>query len=256
LASTQVYFGPGDSLYAYSSADGDLMLCLVNTGAGDFGCTQIQVDRIGASAQALRPAHTPPQYVTDKTFQVIPTNDILSPYHITLYYTNAEVSGYQTATGLSWTTGPYVVKTDGSIASEYSVPVPTYVLSSTRAVGNYGTTGRWIWGQFNTFSGFAAGAPPLPLAYRGPEAGGRSSSPDRFWATSPFSQVIESHAPEGFYAFRLRTLTGEVVWEKVGPYESGNSVVLIPSLPAGLYLLEWVSAEGHPIAHQRVLCLP
>ncbi|MCX7605774.1 MAG: M43 family zinc metalloprotease [Bacteroidia bacterium] len=255
LANTVVYFGPGDSLYAYSSTDGDLILRLVNRGNADYGCTQVQVDRTGTNAQALRPGHLPAEYVTDKTFRVIPTYDIANPYHITLYYTNAEVTGYQTTTGVSWNTGPYVVKTSGSIASEFTAPVPTYSMSSSRAVGTYGTTGRWIWGQFNTFSGFAAGSPP-PLAYREET----SSPPEKylqgFHAASPFQDVLHFSAEEAFLTLRLRSLTGTVLWEASGPYQPGRYALAAPNLPAGLYLIEWVGTGNTSLAHQKVLHLP
>lgn len=258
LATTTVYFGPGDSLYAYSSADGDLMVCLVNTGSGDYGCTQVQVDRTGTTAQALRPGHTPPQYVTDKTFLITPTNAVNSPYNITLYYTSAEVSGYQTTTGQSWSTAPYVVKTTGSIASEYTSPMPTYQMSTVRAVGAYGMAGQWIWGQFSGFSGFAAGAPP-PLALPPQVSEETTGTPERkrsFFGVSPFGDELQVGAGEAFHALRLRTLTGLLVWEAEGPFPSGMHRFRAPALPAGLYILEWIGPQGQILAWQKVLCLP
>lgn len=255
LASTTVYFGPYDSLYAYSDADGDLMVCLSNQGGFDYGCTQIQIDRTGTTAQALRPGHTPPQYVTDKTFLIVPTNDATNPYHITLYYTNAEVNGYQTTTSQSWNTAPYVVKTAGSISSEYTAPTPTYQLSANRAVGTYGTTGQWIWGSFNTFSGFAAGAPP-PLAYRSEAYAEAAATPSGFWAVTPFADKLEFAAEAPFGVVRLRTLLGTAVWETAGPFLAGHYQLQAPNLPAGLYLLEWATPSGEVVATQKVLRLP
>lgn len=255
LATTTVYFGPGDSLYAYSNADGDLMACLVNTGTGDYGCMQVQVDRTGTSAQALRPGHTPPQYVTNKTFLITPANVITSSYNITLYYTNAEVSGYQTTTSQSWSTAPYVVKTAGSIASEFAAPAPTYQLSAMRAVGTYGTTGQWIWGQFSSFSGFAVGAPP-PLAIYPAAKVVTPESRGGFWAVSPFSQQLLLHSNEAFSGLRLRTLAGATVWEVTGSYAAGEYWLAGVDLPAGVYLLEWVGAGGEALACQKVLRLP
>lgn len=254
-ASTSVYFGPGDSLYAYNPANGNLMLCLVNTSAADFGCTQVEIDRTGTNAQALRPPHIPAEYVTDKTYRVIPANSTTGSYHITLYYTNAEVSGYEATTSQSWNTAPYVVKADNSITAEFSAPTPTYQLSSVRAVGNYGTTGRWIWGRFNGFSGFAAGAPP-PLAQRPPAPAEAAPEPYRFWAESPFQGILRFQAEEAFATLQLRNLAGAVLWQALGPFEAGSYSLHAPSLPAGVYVLEWVGGSGQLLARQKVLALP
>lgn len=255
LASTTVYFGPWDSLYAYSSADGELMMCLANQGDLNYGCTQIQIDRTGTSAQALRPGHTAAQYVTDKTFRVIPTSTGTNPYHITLYYTNAEVNGYTAATGQSWNTAPYVVKTQGSISSEFTAPSPTYQLSGTRAVGPYGATGQWIWGRFDGFSGLAVGAPP-PLAYRFPPEKVFEPSKRGFWAVSPFQEALIVGSETSFEGLRLRSLSGTIIWEIREPSEAGTHTFFLPHLPAGLYLLEWIGAEEVVLGYQKMLRLP
>jgi len=254
-ASTTVYFGPGDSLYAYSDADGDLMLRLVNQGNADYGCTQIQVDRTGTSAQALRPPHTTPEYVTDKTFQVTPANPSSNPYHITLYYTNAEVNGYESTTGQSWTSAPYVVKTAGSIASEYSAPVPTYQLSPVRAVGTYGTTGRWIWGAFDSFSGFAAGAPP-PLFYRAETTPSKEKPSPAFWIVSPLREELIFAVGEPTRTLCLLTPEGKVLWSLEQPMPEGIYTMPMPPLPAGVYIAQWLGEGGMPLAQQRVVVLP
>ncbi|MDW8417630.1 MAG: M43 family zinc metalloprotease [Bacteroidia bacterium] len=252
-ASTAVYFGPGDSLYAYSSADGDLMMCLVNLSTINHGCTQVQVDRTGTNAQALRPSHTAPQYVTDKTFVVTPTTAGTPSYAITLYYTNAEVGGYQTTTGMSWNTAPYVVKTAGTITSEYSAASPTYQLSPVRAVGNYGSTGQWIRGTFTSFSGYAAGAPP-PLAYR--EEYEMEMPENRFWIASPVSATLNFSSAQPFQALRILSLEGKVVWEIQGHFDPGEYATSAPPLAAGTYIACWMGENGHILRQQKLVWLP
>lgn len=253
LASTSVYFGPGDSLYAYSSSDGELMMCVVNLGVSDHGCTQIQIDRTGTTAQALRPTHTVPEYVTDKTFVVTPTTPGSPSYAITLYYTNAEVNGYQTTTGMSWNSAPYVVKTAGTISSEYSAATPTYQLSPVRSVGNYGSTGRWIRGTFTSFSGYAAGAPP-PLAYT--ESHALQAEESRFWVASPVSSVLSFGAGQPFQVFRILSLEGKVIWELQGEFEAGSYATTAPSLAPGSYLACWMSRNGQVLHLRKLIWLP
>lgn len=185
----------------------------------------------------------------------MPTTSTSGSYNITLYYTNAEVSGYETATSQSWNSAPYVVKADNTISAEYSAPSPTYQLSSSRAVGTYGTSGRWIWGQFSGFSGFAAGAPP-PLAWRPSSESEGSAERYRFWAESPFQNLLQLEAEQPFYALQLRNLAGTVVWQAVGPFAAGRYNLHAPNLPTGVYLLEWVEASGETLARQKVLALP
>ncbi|MDW8235988.1 MAG: M43 family zinc metalloprotease [Bacteroidia bacterium] len=255
IASTSVYFGPGDSLYAYSSGDGDLMLCLVNLSSANHGCTQIQIDRTGTNAQALRPDHVAAQYVTDKTFLITPASAASANYAITLYYTNAEVSGYQTTTGVNWNTGPYVVKTAGSISAEYGAPIPTYQLSAVRAVGNYGTTGRWIRGEFSSFSGYAVGAPP-PLMYREDSISKSTSPVPAFWIASPTSQELVLRAGASFHTLRILSLAGQVLWEARHDFQEGFYILSAPTLPAGMYIVQCIDETERVLFMQKVLWLP
>src|SRR5206468_8780050 len=103
---------------------------------------------------------TPANDVMNKTFKIIPTNDNPSgTYQITLYYTQAEVQGWQTATG----------QTLGSIQI---VKVPTQISNVTPAnpngagpvtvvtpvVGSLGTNTTLTFTFSNACSGLGAGA--------------------------------------------------------------------------------------------------
>ncbi len=252
LTSTSTYFGPYDSVYVYSP-NGRLMVRLVNLDVNDYGCTTVQIDRAGASAQALRPGHTSSQYVTDKTFLILPTNNAINPYNITLYYTTAEVNGWQTATGNTWSSQGYVVKTDGSIASEYTAPAPTYALSGV-TTGTI-TGGAWAFGNFSTFSGFAVGVPPPPL-YRVPEEVTDESRPLPLLVESPWREALRVHVKEPLTELRLYNLSGELLWRTAEPLREGWHVFLSAPWPAGLYLLEALPADGGLPQRVKILHLP
>lgn len=93
--------GPLEEVYFYDVA-GRIMAKIKNLTAFDYGCTQIQIDRAGSTSAQFWNNNTS-NYLASKSFKVIPTNNTATGhYQITLYYTNAEVTGWQTATGLSW----------------------------------------------------------------------------------------------------------------------------------------------------------
>jgi hypothetical protein len=255
ISTRTIYFGPWDSVYVYSPS-GRLMVNLVNAGGHDYGCTSVQIDRTGTSAQALRSGHTPPQHVTDKTFLILPTtNSATNPYHIRAYYTNAERVGWETATGNTWSAQAYVVKTAGSISAEFGAPVPTYTLSGGPTTGTL-AGGFWARGSFTGFSGFAVGSPP-PL-YRPAEAPARSEAPmGLFFAENPWSDHLRIWSGEPIGGLRLWNSTGKLVWqthERALP--AGWHETVLPDLPGGVYLIEWMTPEGLTVARQKLWRLP
>jgi hypothetical protein len=254
LTTKSVYFGPQDSVYVYSP-NGRLMVTLVNQGTHDYGCTSIQIDRTGTSAQALRPGHTPPQYVTDKTFLITPTTgSTTNPYTIYLHYTSAEKTGWETTTGNTWSAQAYVVKTAGSISAEYSAPTPTYTMDGVTTGTLAG--GFWAKGNFTGFSGFAVGAPPpLFRALEHPHA--ESLADPRFYAENPWSDRLRIWCGEGVGALRLWSVEGRLIWQtQEARLPAGWHEVSLPTATAGLYLLEWVSPEGLTLHRQKLYRLP
>ncbi len=256
--STQVYVGPEDSLYVYSPTEGKLLLHIVNLSSRDYGCTEVGIDRAGSGVLPLRADHTTNQAVTEKTFRLSPRNAYPDgPYALTLYYTNSEVVGYESATGQSWEAAPVLVRAEQSIATEYTAPQATYVVSERRVIGNYSTTGRWIRGEFLRLPGamgFAAGAPPAryeaPLSLQAPIPAARA------WVVSPFSAELRFFIEQPFHSLWLYNLAGSVVWQATGPFEAGNYSLSAPNLPAGAYLLEWVGPSGEILARKKILALP
>lgn len=257
-ASTQVYLGPGDSLYAYTPTEGKLLLHIANLSNQDYGCTEVELDRTGTGVLPLRADHSTSQAITEKTFRLIPRNPHSEgPYALTLYYTSSEVSGYENATGQSWDSAPVLVRAEESIAAEYTASQPTYVVSQSRAVGDYGTVGRWVRGEFLRLPkgmGFAAGAPPA--RYEAPLSLPASEPAAAAWVVSPFSGQLQFSIEQPFQGLQLRNLTGSIVWQATGPFDAGRYILPAPTLPAGAYLLEWIGRAGEPIARKKVLALP
>jgi hypothetical protein len=164
-ASRAEYLGPNTDIYFYDQVTRKLMARIQNLSGFNYDCTQVIIDRSGTGATPFW-NNTPANYLMDKTFHVIPTNNNPSgSYNITLYYTQQEVSGWQTATGQSLsnillvkTTNPIFLVTpsnpSGGGTTVTGIPAISSVGSNTGLTYNF-TTG---------FSGFGAGAVGVVLA--------------------------------------------------------------------------------------------
>ncbi|TMI65701.1 MAG: secretion protein [Bacteroidetes bacterium] len=168
LNSTKtIYLGPFADVYFYSSADNELMTRIQNLTSFDYGCTQVTVDRAGnTSAQFWN--NDASNYLLSKSIKVVPTNNTTAGnYQITLYYTGAEVSGWQVPTGRLFANNQIIKVSNGFNIPDVT-PSNVHLDDVTIAGATAGTTGttRSIKSEFkNTgFSGFGAGYPCSPLS--------------------------------------------------------------------------------------------
>ncbi len=81
--------------------------------ASNYGCTDMYVSSAGTGATQYGASVNVLDYRMDKQFTVVPTNVVTGSSTITFYFTEAEVAGWETATGNS-RTALYVVKDNGS----------------------------------------------------------------------------------------------------------------------------------------------
>ncbi|HEU5168121.1 MAG TPA: T9SS type A sorting domain-containing protein [Chitinophagaceae bacterium] len=163
-SSRSVYLGPNADVYLYSSADGELIGRIQNLSSHDYGCTSIQLDRAGTGSSPFWNTNTA-NYLMNKTFRVIPTNNNPSgQYTITLYFTAAEVAGWQTATGQSWA-NIQLIKLPSQISNVTPAnPEPDGVGTVqvvTPILGMLGTHYTLSYPFSNGFSGFGAGIPGI-----------------------------------------------------------------------------------------------
>lgn len=155
--SRSEYLGPNSDVYFYSSG-GDLLARIRNLSSHNYGCTQIEIDRAGTSSVQFWNNNTA-NYLMNKTFRVIPTtNNPAGNYEITLYYTAAEVNGWQTATGQTFN-NIQLVKVAGQILSV--TPATPNAAGTVETViptrGTLGTNYTLTYTFTNGFSGFGAG---------------------------------------------------------------------------------------------------
>ena len=162
--------GPNKTVHFYDPTSGDVMMTLVNTSAFDYGCVTVEVDRSGTTSAQFNTA-TPADYLASKTFTVVPTNaNSAGTYNVTLYYEEAEIAGWETASGNNRTNAE-IVKVDGSNAINDVTPgnAGTYTISSSAStLGSFGSDATFTASFSTGFSGFgvgvynpAAGTPPV-----------------------------------------------------------------------------------------------
>lgn len=164
--SDEVYLGPNAEVHLYDG--GELIASIQNNSSHDFGCTSVTIDRTGNGAQEFWYSADATKNIADKTITVTPTtNNPSASITVTLYYTDAEVSGWETATGKSFLADAKVIKNPGNIANVTpGTPFPDGpnieqdVVSSTYHPSNLAYS---ITATFNSgFSGFGMGDPGTP----------------------------------------------------------------------------------------------
>lgn len=156
LTNDNEYLGPNADIYLYSG-NGDIMARIQNLSNHDYGCTQVNIDRVGNSAQFITGESDVLKKVFDKTLLITPSNNNpLGNYAITLYVTNAEKTGFE-AEGRTWNTQGKIFKMPIAINSAILSTARTFATNLTK---NTFLNGFFIRGEFATgFSGFGIGDP-------------------------------------------------------------------------------------------------
>lgn len=164
LSSTKTaYLGPSDDVYYYD-ASGNILARIRNLTTFDYGCTEITIDRAGSSAVQFW-NNAAANHLLSKSIKVTPTNNTASgSYEITLYYTAAEVAGWEAATGRTWAGSTMqVVKVSNGFFIPDVTPAVPHTADVAVVTGTKGTLGAnySIRGSFSStgFSGFGVGVP-------------------------------------------------------------------------------------------------
>ncbi|NJL76791.1 MAG: T9SS type A sorting domain-containing protein [Saprospiraceae bacterium] len=90
VTSQEEELGPNQTVYFYAP-DGNIMAKIENLSAHDYGCTTVTIDRAGTGAIAQLGVET-----TEKAYFITPSNNNpTSSFSVTLYYTEAEIAGFE-----------------------------------------------------------------------------------------------------------------------------------------------------------------
>lgn len=163
----QLSFGASQTVYWADPSTGDIMASLQNGSGWSYDCTDLYVDRDPASAGGNTAAfwsNNADEALAAKTFFVNPTaNNTSGAYTITLYYTEAEIAAWETATGKP-RSALEIVKVSGSpISAVTSSNFNSYTIESAAAtLGSFGPDVTLSASFSSGFSGFGIGAPGTP----------------------------------------------------------------------------------------------
>lgn len=165
--TTTQYLGPNATVY-FADTSGKIIAKVQNQSSFDYGCTSVKVDRAGTSATQFWDA-TPAHYLASKTVKITPANNnAAGKVSVTLYYSQAEKSGWETATGKSWDS-IQLVKVKSNI-SNVTPATPSPDGPGTIEVGRdtsskKGATIYYVTATFNTgLGGLGVGMPGTPPA--------------------------------------------------------------------------------------------
>lgn len=155
------YLHWNNDLYYYS-ATGELIARVKNLAAHNYGCTQVTIDRAGNGVSQFWNRNTA-NYLMNKTFTITSaTNSTTGKYEVTFYYTNAEKTGWETATGQSWNDiqlvkVPSAIKNVTPLNAQPDGPGTVQVVTPVK--GTFGAYHTLTYTFENGFSGFGAGIP-------------------------------------------------------------------------------------------------
>jgi bacillolysin len=231
LASKQVSFGANAVVYVKDAAN-KLIARVKNNTTFDYGCTTFSIDRAGTSAVNLWSAAAADR-AASKTILVAPTND--SPtgnYEITMYYDNAEYTGWQTATGKTWATNAKVIRSGGAIAN--ITPATPFANGATNVIGTTangtyltGVTSTATFANYNLAGGFVVAdlIPPTITSFT-PTSGGVDAvvTITGTGFTSASAVMIGGVAASSFVVVNSTTITAVTN----SGFSTGNIVVTTP----------------------------
>jgi trimeric autotransporter adhesin len=167
IASKTIDIGPYDSLDFYSK-NGKIIASIWNLSAHDFGPTTVEIDATGSSAIDFDTNTVTDKKIFSKTLKITPTtNNTDSSVKIATYYTEAELTGWKSATS-RFAKNIQHIKTTNSIGSStiaQGVHPSVIVLDSAFDGSNLCVIGTFSNGFSGVGSGggVGGGSSPLPV---------------------------------------------------------------------------------------------
>lgn len=254
LTSNGGYLGPNEDLYYYNT-DGDIIARIENLSNHNYGCTSVEIDRVGSSAQFISGEVNVLKKVFDKAIKVTPTtNNINGAYRMTLYVTNTEKVGFE-AEGRTWANDAFLFKMPVSLNLANIATNREYATNITKQVF---LNGFAITGEFSSgFSGFGIGNPglgvvlPFDLIHFAGQL--KSNSVMLDWKTEN-----EKNAKQ----FDIERSANGVDFEQIGTVKASNTLsasyqfedknVAFQSNPSNFYRLKLIDVDGQFVYSQLV----
>lgn len=243
-STSSEYLGPNAEVF-FLSADGELIARIQNLSSHDYGCTTISVDTDGSGSFNGGSADFSSFDFTDKTVTITPTtNNPSGTFEITLYYSETEIAGWETAASDA-RGNLYMMKSSAALASadasNSDLDAPTTGIFT--AGTSYGFTAQFDTG-FSTFG--LTNTPPSALPVELTAFDGRKVNEQTVLNWTTATEINSDH----FVVERSVNGTDFIELGKVSA--AGNSVVeqrydfidAEPRLGVNYYRLIQVDVDG------------
>jgi hypothetical protein len=139
----EAYVGTNDTVHFYNPDTKNIIATIENNSSFDFGCTTLELLRIGNGATQAYDA-IPSNQISEKVFRLTTSNNnTAANYRIKLYFTAAEINGWQQATG-NYFTDVRVVKSTNNLSLPNVAGTPQF--SSLNSNKVYGAFGSYVFG--------------------------------------------------------------------------------------------------------------
>ncbi len=164
--ATDINFGPNLLVHYIDPVTNKIMASLTNNSTVNYGCVKMEVDRAGTGAEEFNTINNADK-LASKTFKGIPENNGAGSYTVRLYYTEAEIAGWETATG-NPRSSLQVIKVNSPNTISSVTPATAGVIPYVQepaTLGTFGTDGVTVEATFAAggFSGFGIGNPQVVL---------------------------------------------------------------------------------------------
>ncbi|MDP5170186.1 MAG: T9SS type A sorting domain-containing protein, partial [Bacteroidia bacterium] len=172
LGSSDRHLVAGDrTIYFYTETD-EVLARFENLSAHDFGCVSLTIDRAGNEAMQFQDPIDGLNDLAAKTFFLQVENpSATAPYKLTLYYSAAEIAGWEAATGKSFATDAKIIHSKGAISRitpgtlTPDGTITRYDTTSTQTVSGGGRHISTV--IFGNTGGFGVGSPGEAIAFSG-----------------------------------------------------------------------------------------
>lgn len=155
-----------ETTYWFDPVTNNVMASIANTTSWNYGCTSMEVDRdqptVGTGATAFW-NNTSAEYLMAKTYYISPEiNSTTGSYSITFYFTDAELTAWETITGKSRNNLKIIKVANTPISTVNSTNYTSYSYEIKNAsLGTFGAN-YTLSANFTTgFSGFGFGDPSI-----------------------------------------------------------------------------------------------
>lgn len=162
--------GPNQTLYFYRGNE-EILAKIENLSAHDFGCVSVEIDRAGSGAADFWDERSDANDFFEKTLLISADNPSdNAPYRITMYYSNDEIGGWESATGKTFLDDIELFRSPGAISrvTPSNISPDGEIERKIPQIEPLGNNGYTLSAEYDgQFGGFGLGNPSNPISLSG-----------------------------------------------------------------------------------------